>query len=55
MTGDAVLPSPDFILNNLTGSAANAPTISNSGLLETNDSVFTGNFSAIFLSSVAVP
>ena len=48
-------PESAVILDILIGSFANAPTISNSGLLETNPSVEVGNFSDIFLSFVAAP
>ena len=40
-----VAPSPDIIDVITRGSAANAPTISNSGLTEVNPSLFPGNIS----------
>ena len=45
-----LLPSPDSILEILTGSAANAPTISHSGLCLENPSASAGYFSLIPLS-----
>ena len=40
-----VAPSPDIIDSIVIGSAANAPTISNSGLTEVNPFLFTSNLS----------
>ena len=46
-------PSPDWIATILIGSAAKAPTISNSGLLGANPSGFVGNLSAGGITLVA--
>ena len=49
ITGPAVPPLPDSILAIDNGSAANAPTISHSGLCFANASGSSGYFSGIFL------
>ena len=47
MIAPGVNPSPDIIFEILIGSAANAPTISNSGLCGANPSSFAGNLSVV--------
>ena len=49
MTLLGVKPSPEMILEILTGSSANAPTISNSGRLAAKPSGSAGHFWSMFL------